>query len=290
MGTDATGSPGTQTPNTIPWAPGSANVNAKGDLCSTASAYEIVTDDEGVRHAILYNSWTRQVGNGSLSVLQLLEGPEAGRCDDILVVFDYESNLGTVTVHFREWVPTSGDGCANPNGAGTWQPTGEAIDFDWAVGVRTEGPPIGNQPQATFGEFAVDLTAAGLFSPEECTTFTASTMLSRTGSDFGAQTQDYLTPADPLVLSNCGGLTVTKEVDPEGTESDDRFAYVVDRAGGGIVLPESDATSIEDDLGIGETDTFTNVLGGGDYQLSEIVTAALGTAVHRLHGPAARHG
>ncbi|MGU3645637.1 hypothetical protein ACLBXX_11765 [Microbacterium sp. C23T] len=269
---DATGSPGSQTPDTIPWAPGGANVNDKGNMCSTGSAYEVVVDAQGARHAILYSYWTRLVGNGSLSLLQNLEGPAAGRCDDVLVVFDYESNLGTVTVHFRRWTPNANDGCANPNGAGQWLPTGQAVDFAWAVGVRTEGPlPVGNQPQATFGEFAVDLTTAGLFNPDACTTFEVSTELSRTGSDFGAQTQDYLDAADPLVLSNCGSLSVTKDVVPAGYDSDDRFDYLVDRAGGGIVLPETGATQIADDLGIGETDTFQNVLGATDYRLSETV-------------------
>ncbi|MFD4958548.1 hypothetical protein [Microbacterium sp. NPDC058389] len=271
-GQDASGSPGSQTPNTIPWAPGPANVNDKGNLCSTASAYEVVTDATGRRHAILYNYWTRLVGNGDMSALQLLEGPAAGRCDDVLVEFDYASSSSTMTAVFRRWAPTANDGCANPNGAGQWLPTGQAVDFSWAVGVRTEGPlPVGNQPQATFGEFAVDLTTAGLFNPDTCTTFAVSTMLSRTGNDFTAQTEDYHAADDPLTLSNCGSLTVTKDVVPAGYQSADRFPYLVDRTSGGIVLPDADATQISDDLGIGETDSFSNVLAAADYRLAETV-------------------
>ncbi|SIN91694.1 MSCRAMM family protein [Agromyces cerinus] len=272
--TDATGAPGSQTPNTIPWAPGPANVNDKGNLCSTASAYEVVSTDDGVRHLVLYNYWTRLVGNGSVSVLQLLEGPALGRCDDILVVFDYNSNTSTVTVHFRRWAPALGDACANPNAPGAWLPTGDPIDFAWAVGVRTEGPlPVGNQPQATFGEFGVDLTEAGLFSPGECTTFQVSTMLTRTGTDFGAQTQDYYVPdADALTIANCGTLSVTKETLPAGIDSDDRFDTVIDRTGGGIVLPATDATEIVDDIGIGETNTYEGVLAATDYQLVETIS------------------
>ena len=83
----------------------------------------------------------------------------------MLVVFDYDSAGEEVTVQFRRWA-TVGD-CANPNSAGAWIPTGDPVDFAWAVGVRTEGPlPVGNQAQATFGEFGIDLTSAGLFSPE----------------------------------------------------------------------------------------------------------------------------
>ncbi len=273
-GTDATGAPGSQTPNTIPWAPGPANVNNKGDLCSTASAYEVVTSDDGVRHLVLYNYWTRLVGNGSLSVLQLLEGPALGRCDDVLVVFDYDSAGSTVTVHLRRWAPVLGDACANPNAPGAWLPTGDPIDLAWAVGVRTEGPlPVGNQPQATFGEFGVDLTAAGLFSPEECTTFRVSTMLTRTGAAFGAQTEDYYVPdADALTVANCGTLSVAKETLPAGIDSDDRFDTLIDRTGGGIVLPATDATEIADDIGIGETNTYEGVLAGTDYQLVETVS------------------
>ena len=100
-----------------------------------------------------------------------------------------------------------------------------------------------------------------------------STQLSRTGSSFGAQTQDYLDVEDPLTISNCGALTVTKDVVPAGFESDERFAYRVDRASGGMVLPDTDAAAIVDDLGIDETDTFQNVLAASDYRLSETVTS-----------------
>ena len=162
-------------PRLDPWSPGPANASAKGDLCRTASANEVVVDAEGVRHAVLYTYWTRLVGNGSLSVLQLLEGPAPGRCDDVLVVFDYESNLGTVLVHFRRWVPAAGDDCADPNGAGEWGRDGRSGRLRLGGRCPAEGPVLGNQPQATFGEYAVDLTTAGLFSPEECTTFSVST-------------------------------------------------------------------------------------------------------------------
>lgn len=272
-GVDATGSPGSQTPNTNPWAPGPANVNDKDNICSSAAAYEIVTDAEGVQHAILYTYWTRFTGNGDMSTIQLLEGPLAGRCDDVLVDFDYDSSAASLAVSFRRWTPTAGDDCANPNGAGEWLLTGEPVDFDWSTGIRTEGPPLDNQPQTTFGEFAVDLTTAGLFSPESCSAFTASTMLSRTGNDFTAQTEDYLTPGDPLTIANCGTLTVTKQVEPAGYQGADRFDYLVNRAGGGIVLPDTDATQIDDDLGIGETDVWENVLQGTDYRLSETVAS-----------------
>ncbi|GAA5197092.1 prealbumin-like fold domain-containing protein [Microbacterium jejuense] len=269
---DATGSPGSQTPNTNPWAPGPQNTNAKGDLCSTASAYEVVADAQGVRHAVLYSYWTRAVGNGSLSVLQVLEGAAVGRCDDVMVVFDYDSSTSTATMHTRAWVPSAGDACANPNGTGAWVSTGRVIETAWAVGVRAEGPPLGNQSQATFGEFAVDLTAAGLLSPTQCSSFRVTTALTRTGADFTAQTQDYFLADDPLVIANCGALTVTKRAVPADVTSTDRFPYAVARVDGGIVLPATAATSIQDDLGIGETDTFSGVLSATDYRLSEVVS------------------
>ncbi|UOQ88189.1 LPXTG cell wall anchor domain-containing protein [Agromyces endophyticus] len=266
---DATGSPGSQQPNTNPWAPGPANVNAKGDVCSGGAAYEVITDDQGDDHVVLYMYWTRLTGNGDMSTFETLEGPEAGRCDDFLVEFNYDSTNNATTAYVLKWTPTSGDACADPDGAGSWSNTGAVLDFTAAVGQRTEGPAPTPGDPGTFGEIAVDLSAAGLFSPDTCTGFATGTGFSRTGNAEGAQIQDYIVPQNPLVITNCGALSITKLSDPPAITSTDQFDYTVERAGGGDIYP--DQTTIDESLRIGETDVWPDVLAGEDYTLSEVI-------------------
>lgn len=273
VGAEPTGAPPSQSPNTNPWLPGSAKPNEKGDLCSTGYGLEVVVAADGTRHAILYGYWTRYVGNGEVSIFQNLEGPAAGRCDDVLIEFDYASS-GT-TARVLRWVPTAGDACANPLGAGTWQAQPGTADIAWSTGVRQEGPPLTNQPLETFGEFAIDLNTAGIFAPTQCSTFVVSEMFTRTGNSPQANIQDFAehTP-DPMSISNCGDLTVTKETVPDGVVADDDFGFTIARDGGVVIPGPPPVGTIDDTVAAGETKTYPDVLAGSDYRLDETAIPA----------------
>ncbi|MFD7307500.1 hypothetical protein [Promicromonospora sp. NPDC059942] len=265
---DATGAPPSQNPGTNPWVPGPSNPNAKGDLCSTGYGVEIVTDAAGSRHAILYGYWTRYVGNGEVSIFQSLEGPEPGRCDDVLLEFDYAASGTTAVV--ERWTPAAGDGCADPLGAGTWIRQPGTADFDWSVGVRTEGPPLTNQPQETFGEFAIDLSSAGLFSPEACSTFQVSAMFTRTGNSPNANIQDFADHApDRTSISNCGALTVTKETVPDIAADGDQFGFTVASDTGPVLPGPPTVETLVDTVASGETKTYPDVLAGSSFSMTE---------------------
>ncbi|MEV0893719.1 hypothetical protein [Promicromonospora sp. NPDC050262] len=265
---DETGAPPSQNPATNPWSPGSANPNDKGDLCSTGYGVEVVTDPSGAPHTILYGYWTRHVGNGEVSIFQNLEGPQPGRCDDVLLEFDYAS--GGTTAVVRRWTPAAGDGCANVLGAGTWTAQPGTVDFDWAVGVRSEGPPLTNQPLETFGEFAIDLNTAGLFSPAQCASFEVSEMFTRTGNSPQANIQDFADHGpDRLSIANCGSLTVTKETTPAITGSDDEFGFTVDSDTGPVLPGPPVVETLTGTVASGETATYTGVLAGSAFSLAE---------------------
>lgn len=287
---DQTGAPPSQSPATNPWHPGPSNPNAKGDLCSTAHGVEIVTDPAGTRHTILYGYWTRYVGAGEVSIFQSLEGPEPGRCDDELLEFNYASSGTTATVH--RWIPAAGDDCADVLGAGTWTPRPGSADFDWSTGVRTEGPPLTNQPQETFGEFAIDLNTAGLFAPDRCSTFEVSAMFTRTGNSPSANIQDFAdhTP-DGLSISNCGALTVTKETAP-GSATGDVFGFTVASDTGPVQPGPPPVETVAGSLTSGETATYSDVLAGSAFSLVETdipppweLTSIVCTAVPPDGGP-----
>ncbi|MFC8597510.1 hypothetical protein [Isoptericola sp. NPDC057191] len=264
QGTDPTANQGSQNGNTNPWVAAPANVQDKANLCSAGYATEALSDETGLRHFIMYGYFTRRAGNGSVSIYTVFEGPEPGRCDDLLLDVLYAEG----TTRFLEWTPTAGDGCANPDGAGTWSTTGRAVDFAFAMGQRTEAPPLGNQQQDTFGEYAIDLTAAGLFGDDQCSTFAITSLMSRTGAAETATIADFFfnTP-EPLEISNCGTLTVTKRT-PTG-QTDDDFAFrVTNESSQGVVVPP-DRTSIEDTVRAGQTRTYENVLSSSLLHLEE---------------------
>ncbi|MBN0039140.1 LPXTG cell wall anchor domain-containing protein [Cellulosimicrobium cellulans] len=265
---DQTGAPPSQSPSTNPWRPGPTNPNAKGDLCSSAYGLEFVVDGDGERHAILYGYWTRYVGAGEVSVFQHLVGPGPGRCDDVLLEFDYASSGTTAAVH--RWTPTAGDGCANPLGPGTWTPDPGSVDFAWAVGVRSEGPPLTNQPQQTFGEFAIDLNTAGVLEPSECATYEIAEMLTRTGNSPNANIQDFADHApDRMRIANCGSLTVTKATVPQSADTGTRFGFTVASDTGPVQPGPPPVPTVSGTLASGETVRYDDVLFGSGFSLTE---------------------
>lgn len=140
---DRSGFPGSQTiskPN--PWQPGTttSDPNKKSDLCSAGSALEIV-DVNGEYNYIFYGYWSREPkGTGDLSVFYPLEGPAAGRGDDLLVTFDYDPS-GGVTVSIYAWTGT------------TWKTdTLDATQFDSATGNNI-WPETGGAAGARNGTF-----------------------------------------------------------------------------------------------------------------------------------------
>ncbi|GHF25160.1 DUF11 domain-containing protein [Pseudolysinimonas yzui] len=282
-GNDATGFPGNFSPNTNPWTASSANVNNKADGCSSGSAYEVVTDDDDVEHHVLYQYWTRLEGNGDMSTYQILDGGSTGRCDDILVEFNYVSSGPSTVVNILEWTPTTANDCG-ASSPGAWTVLQANFPHAAAVGVRVEGPGLPGEPE-TFGEIAVDLTSNALFDEDACTAFTARGYVTRTGNNATAQLQDSVGPgATPLTISNCGTISITKADSPAGSADDTAFGYVITNGGDPVhddTLAGTDGTddvadlddvetSIEGEIGFGETHTWGPVF-SGDYAIEEVI-------------------
>ncbi|MDR2997400.1 MAG: DUF5979 domain-containing protein [Microbacterium sp.] len=272
VGAEATGAPPSQNPNTNPWLPGTAKPNGQGDLCSSTYGLELVTQPDGSRHFVLYGAWTRYDGAGQVSIFQHLEGPGAGRGDDVLLEFDYESGSPT-TARVLRWQPAANDRCANEVGPGTWVASGPVVDFDWAVGVRPNSggwPAYTNQTAETFGEFAIDLNSAGVFTPTECISFSVSEMFTRTGNSQQANIQDFADHGDDrMTLANCGTLKVTKATIPGQIAPDDQFGFTVTRDGGPVIPGPPAVDAITDTLKAEQTKTYTGVLASSSYHVDE---------------------
>ncbi|WP_350347367.1 DUF5979 domain-containing protein [Agromyces sp. G08B096] len=274
-GTDNTVFAGGDKIDDNPWTPeASPEPNAKGDGCTTASAYEIV-DVGGTPHIILYQYWTRLQGLGDMTTYQVLAGPNPGSFDDdYLIEFNYQSSGAQTLLRVLDW-----DG-------NSWEPLGGSIPYQAAVGTNTDTPATGND--ATFGELAIDLTAAGVLGSGTCKTFTADGFITRTGNSQQASTEDIVRDPTPLTISNCGGLVV-KKVGTDGGPAAS-FSYSVARSGGGVVHDTTlvgpagqqnasgDAVAGTNGLGaaigLGETHTWANVFAGSDYVLTEAAPPA----------------
>jgi uncharacterized repeat protein (TIGR01451 family) len=279
---DATAFPGSVKPDDNPWPGGSANVTGKANGCSFGNAHEIITDDDGLEHHILYQYWTRLVGNGDMTTYQSLEGSDPGRCDDYLVEFNYDPAATPPTsVQVLEWVPDLGD--CSVGADGEWSAISPNFPYQAAVGIRVEGPDLPGDDE-TFGEMAIDLTLAGLFDEESCTAFQTTGYATRTGNDANAELGDLVGGGDPLSLSNCGTISITKEDSPADSGDDTEFGYVITNAQGDVHddtltgtdgtddLEDLDAvdTSISGAIGFGETHTWGPVY-SGEYSIEETI-------------------
>ena len=265
-----------------PWPVQSGLPNSKNDICSGGAALEAVNVN-GAVHYILYEYYTRTPSaTGDQSVVMSLEGPLAGRCDDLLIDYNFGPSSGLVTTLYR-WTPTAGDACANPLGAGSW---GGASVVSGTLVQTASGPNPELSPATanadTFGEFAIDLTASGVLPADRCATFTTGSTLTYTGNSTNASLKDILIFSNPLVLSNCGSISVAKVTQPAGFGAGLNFGYKLDQTdaqpvhgaslsvtGGGADTDGSNL-SISSLIQTTQTHVWSNVLAQPDYRLQEV--------------------
>ena len=74
----------------------------------------------------------------------------------------------------------------------------------------------------TFGEAAIDLTAAGVFDDTACVSFGRGMVKSRSSTSFSSQMKDFIRPIDVRV-TNCGTVTIHKRAVPQGAQD---FSFV----------------------------------------------------------------
>ena len=297
--TDSTSMGGSLNDN--PWIVDTNSPNAKADLCSYGTAYELI-DVDGQNHAILYSSVSRySEGTGDLVVCQELKGPEPGRCDDRLIAFDYHSGGGGgVDIYLYTWT-----GSCAVGGTGSWVKS--ALDNAHAAfGVN---PISDDSNKGTFGETAVDLTEMGLLPENKCTTFTTGAVISQTGNSATATLQDIIQPKpeDTLTISNCGSLKVTKAANgpvPAGT----KFTYQILQSdkhpvGQSVTAPVLAVNSttaapvytldtinygagavvqIDAKIEVGQTHTWTNVQAQPDYLVKEVLPTTPGVSLKSI--------
>jgi hypothetical protein len=159
---------------------------------------------------------------------------------DLLVTFDFTNGGGKPTLNLLRWLT----GAHTPNGVPGF-PTNVCLSANsfpcWGDEITLNGtnsigavnnldavtdPITPNAPRSlpalTFGETAINLSAAGVFPPGTCEAFGSAFLKSRSSASFPAEVKDFVAPV-PVNISNCGSIKVIKHTDPRGISQ--RFSY-----------------------------------------------------------------
>jgi hypothetical protein len=137
---------------------------------------------------------------------------------DLLVTFDFNNGGGRPTLGLLRWVTTgSSSQCFSSNSLPCW---GNHVTLNGTNSIgavnnldSVTDPIAPNAPRSlaalTFGETAINLTAAGVFPPGTCEAFGSAFLKSRASSSFPAEVKDFVAPI-PVNISNCGEMKIVK--------------------------------------------------------------------------------
>jgi hypothetical protein len=137
---------------------------------------------------------------------------------DLLVTFDFTNGGGKPTLGLLTWV-TSGatSQCFSSNSLPCW---GNHINLNSTDSIgavnnldAVSDPIAPNAPRSldpvTFGEAAINLTAAGVFPTGTCEALGSAFLKSRASAAFGAEVKDFVAPVN-VNISNCGTIIIHK--------------------------------------------------------------------------------
>jgi hypothetical protein len=201
---------------------------------------------------------------------------------DMLIVYDFAgSTTDNPILTVRRWV-TSGPCEISSDSAPCWGPATNLSASGFAEAkVNTGGstsdaltPPAltsttGASTTSTlgtneFGEAVINLSAAGIFSQQTCTSFGQVEGVSRSSGNSGQAAMEDLVGPGHISISNCGTLKVKKVTVPSPDPTDTSFSFSKDGSNNSTTLPTTFS------LKNGETDTET-VFPATDFSVDETV-------------------
>jgi hypothetical protein len=181
---------------------------------------------------------------------------------DLLITFDFGGS-GSPVLGLLKWVTTgAASQCFSANALPCW---GNRVDLsglgeaEGAVNSGTVTDPIAgiSLPAGTFGEAAVNLTAAGVFPAGTCTAFGSAFLKSRSSASFPAEVKDFIAP-QPVNISNCGTVNIIKHTDPRGENQDFSYTSTIPSTPSTCTLDATpDSFTLNDDAGVDPTSPIT---------------------------------
>ncbi len=173
---------------------------------------------------------------------------------DILITFDFGGS-GSPVLGLLKWV-TSGatSQCFASNSLPCW---GNRVDLsaagfaEGAVNSTTVTDPIANVSllAGTFGEAAVNLTAAGVFPAGTCEALGSAFLKSRASASFPAEVKDFVAP-QPVNINNCGTINIIKHTNPRGINQDFSFTSTIPSTAGCTIDTTPDSFTLNDSAGV----------------------------------------
>jgi len=190
---------------------------------------------------------------------------------DMLIVYDFEGGSDTPTLRLERWV-ASGACEISSHSAPCWG-TATTLTAGTAEAAVNATSSVGDSIAPTsetlgikeFGEAGIDLTNAGVFGTNQCTTFGKAFGVSRTSGNSGtAQMKDLVGPGN-FTLTNCASVNVTKTGSDGGSQAGAVFTLYSGTGTGGTVI----GTCTVDATGqCGSNPSFGNLV-PGTYTLDE---------------------
>jgi hypothetical protein len=209
----------------------------------------------GVDHVFLDLAWVRIPQNTTSPSAHIgfefnKAEPDTGSCNepgglvertdgDMLIVYDFEgSSTNTPTLTLRRWTTDPADSCeVGSNSPPCWGPAttlpqgvAEARVNTSVVGPvqDTVAPTTETLGLNEFGEAGIDLTAAGVFTADDCEGFGTAFAVSRSsGNSATAQMKDLAGPT-AFDIKNCGQIIIRKETVPTPDETDTTFNFTAE--------------------------------------------------------------
>jgi Prealbumin-like fold domain len=200
--------------------------NSKADL----ARFGVASEQVGNTH-YLYLAWSRENKSGTVNFdFELNQKAQPGlttpgqktlnrTTGDVLLNYAFSGGSNSVIISKALW-----------NGS-AWGPLTalNANAFEGAtnaapVSENLGGNPAVNRPAQQFGEAAVNMEAAGLFTQGACESFASAYVKSRSSTAFTSEIKDFIAPV-PVSIRNCGGIIIRKVTVPSPDPTSTSFGY-----------------------------------------------------------------
>lgn len=289
--TDDSFGTGTKEDTAVPSVVDGSIPNNKSDL--TRFYARFIEEANGSTYA--YLAWERvQEPNGTTnmdfefnqsSVLSSNGVTPVRTAGDVLIKYDLSQGGVNPVLGYHTWVATGNKSlCEAANATPCWGKVQTlAGNFEGSINTVVVSDPIApNAPRdlsvRTFGEAAINLTAAGIVGADPCLPFSSAYLKSRSSDSFTAALKDFIAPIS-VATSKCADINVMKTDDgsPASALQGAVFTLYNDAAPiGGTFDPATDlavtpATTCT--TGADGKCSFTQVL-AGNYWVVETTTPA----------------
>jgi hypothetical protein len=223
--TDDSFGTGTKEDTAVPSVVDGSIPNNKSDL--TRFYARFVEEANGSTYA--YLAWERvQEPNGTTnmdfefnqsSVLSSNGVTPVRTAGDVLIKYDLSQGGVNPVLGYHTWVATGNKSlCEAANATPCWGKVQTlAGNFEGSINTVVVSDPIApNAPRdlsvRTFGEAAINLTAAGIVGADPCLPFSSAYLKSRSSDSFTAALKDFIAPIS-VATSKCGDINVLKTDD-----------------------------------------------------------------------------